>query len=237
MLDTPGKYSRWSRLTKNSKRLFIVALDHGGEDAIYEGLQDMPRLFNEILNEKPNALILNEGVYLSYFKLLIGKTEVILNIPFDPKAVEFAAKLDVVGVKTAYFGKAPLDPLTSEKMRAVARAAYDFGLIYINEVIPVDPQGKVIYDAHQIARIARVAAEYGGDMVKTAYAEPFETIVEAVPVPVIIAGGEKGSIDIYKVIEKALRAGAQGVAIGRNIFQSPNPREAASRIRKLVEEV
>lgn len=235
MLEHPGKYFRLKRLLKDSRRVFIVAMDHGGEDAIYEGLENMPKLFEELFQARPNAFILNEGVYLRFYKNLTGKVEVILNIPFDPKAVEYAVKVDAVGVKTAYFGKYLPEASIAEKMRAVAREAYEYGVLYVNEVIPVDDSGKVVYDPRIIARIARVAAEYGGDIVKTAFAEPFEIVTRAVPAPVIIAGGEKGSVDIYQVVERAVKAGALGVAIGRNIFQSEKPGEVARRIREILD--
>ena len=47
-------------------------------------------------------------------------------------------------------------------------------------------------------------------------------MVKSCPNPIVMAGGPKGA-DIVTNIEKALQAGAAGVAIGRNIFPAPDP--------------
>lgn len=60
-------------------------------------------------------------------------------------------------------------------------------------------------------------------MVKAFYTEKFNKVIECCPVPVILAGGPKGS-EIVDIARDALNHGAKGLAFGRNIFQSTNPR-------------
>ena len=82
-----------------------------------------------------------------------------------------------------------------------------------------------------------MAAELGARIVKTYYCEDFEKVVETCPVPVVIAGGKKTSEkDALKMAYDAIQAGAAGVDMGRNIFQSSNPAAMIRAVRAVVHE-
>ena len=69
-----------------------------------------------------------------------------------------------------------------------------------------------------------MAAELGAHIVKTYYCENFEKVVDTCPVPIVIAGGKKvPEKDALKTAYDALQAGAIGVDMGRNVFQSKDP--------------
>jgi putative autoinducer-2 (AI-2) aldolase len=71
--------------------------------------------------------------------------------------------------------------------------------------------------------------------VKTYYCENFEKVVEGCPVPVIIAGGKKlPEKDALDLTFNAIRDGASGVDMGRNIWQSDNPVEMIQAVRSIV---
>ena len=71
----------------------------------------------------------------------------------------------------------------------------------------------------------RIAAEIGAHYVKSYYFEPgFENVVAACPVPIVIAGGKKlPELEALEMAYNACQAGAAGVDMGRNIFQSDCP--------------
>ena len=71
----------------------------------------------------------------------------------------------------------------------------------------------------------RIAAEIGAHYVKSYYFEPgFENVVAACPVPIVIAGGKKlPELEALDMAYRACQAGAAGVDMGRNIFQSDCP--------------
>jgi len=104
------------------------------------------------------------------------------------------------------------------------------------------PRGKKIRDEYSeeyIAHAARVGAELGADIVKTNYTgeqDSFARVVEGCPVPVVIAGGPKveSELDLLKMVEGAISAGARGVAIGRNVFQHDSPALITRRICAVV---
>ncbi len=90
-------------------------------------------------------------------------------------------------------------------------------------------------DARYLALACRMAAEHGAHMVKTYYCEDFEKVVEACPVPIVMAGGKKiPELDALKMAYDALQKGAIGVDMGRNIFQSKDPVAMIQAVRALI---
>ncbi len=60
-------------------------------------------------------------------------------------------------------------------------------------------------------------------------------MIEGCQIPVVVAGGEITSEEkLLSNIDGALLAGAKGVAIGRNIFQSNNATELIEKINKKI---
>jgi len=103
-------------------------------------------------------------------------------------------------------------------------------------VLAVTAVGKeMVRDARYLALACRIAAEMGAHMVKTYFCEGFEEVVATCPVPVVIAGGKKvGEKEALALCEKALAAGAVGVDMGRNIFQSSRPEAMIRAVRAVV---
>lgn len=90
-------------------------------------------------------------------------------------------------------------------------------------------------DARYIGLATRMLAELGAAIVKTYYVEDFDTVIAACPVPVVIAGGKKLSeLDALQMARNAIDAGASGVDMGRNIFQSEAPIAMIQAVRKVV---
>ena len=90
-------------------------------------------------------------------------------------------------------------------------------------------------DARYIGLATRMLAELGAAIVKTYYVEDFDTVIAACPVPVVIAGGKKlAELDALKMARNAIDAGAAGVDMGRNIFQSEAPIAMIQAVRQVV---
>lgn len=114
----------------------------------------------------------------------------------------------------------------------------DMGEEYGIPVLAVTAVGReMVRDAKYLGLASRIAAEIGAHMVKTYYCEGFEKVVEGCPVPVVIAGGKKiPERDALQMAHDALQAGAIGVDMGRNIFQSENPVAMIKAVRAVVHE-
>ena len=65
--------------------------------------------------------------------------------------------------------------------------------------------------------------------------ENFENIVANCPVPIILAGGPKGS-DIFDTARAAVKAGVKGLCFGRNLFQSEDKLERIKKLNKILRE-
>ncbi|PIP67702.1 MAG: 3-hydroxy-5-phosphonooxypentane-2,4-dione thiolase LsrF, partial [Candidatus Omnitrophica bacterium CG22_combo_CG10-13_8_21_14_all_43_16] len=69
------------------------------------------------------------------------------------------------------------------------------------------------------------------------YCEDFEKVVKTCPVPVVIAGGKKiPEKDALELAYNAVRDGASGVDMGRNIFQSKDSMGMIKAVRSIVHE-
>jgi putative autoinducer-2 (AI-2) aldolase len=106
-------------------------------------------------------------------------------------------------------------------------------------VMAVTAVGKdMARDARYFRLASRICAELGAHIVKTYYTdEDFNTITSSCPVPIVIAGGKKiPELDALKMGYNALKQGASGLDMGRNIFQSDNPVAMIQAARMVVHE-
>lgn len=93
-------------------------------------------------------------------------------------------------------------------------------------------------DARYFGLAARVCAENGASIVKTYYTEEdFGKVINACPVPIVIAGGKKlPENEALDLCYKAIQEGATGVDMGRNVFQSEHPVAMIQAVHALVHE-
>jgi putative autoinducer-2 (AI-2) aldolase len=93
-------------------------------------------------------------------------------------------------------------------------------------------------DARYLGLSCRIAAELGAKFVKTYYCEDFQKIVEGCPVPILIAGGPQmdTELDVLKTTFYALKEGAVGVVMGRNIWQNDHAVAMIRAVRSVIHE-
>jgi putative autoinducer-2 (AI-2) aldolase len=113
----------------------------------------------------------------------------------------------------------------------------DQGLRYGIATLAVTAVGKdMVRDAKYFRLATRICAELGAQYVKTYYVEEgFETVTSCCPVPIVIAGGKKlPEMDALTMAYNAIQRGANGVDMGRNIFQSDAPSAMIQAVRAVV---
>jgi len=103
-------------------------------------------------------------------------------------------------------------------------------------VLAVTAVGKELgKDARYLSLACRVAAEQGAHIVKTYYCDNFEKVVQSCPVPIIVAGGKKiPERDALQLTYNAIKAGAVGLDMGRNIWQSEHPVAMIQAARSII---
>jgi len=112
----------------------------------------------------------------------------------------------------------------------------NFGQMYGIPTLAVTAVGRdMARDARYLGMASRMAAEMGATFVKTYFCEDFEKVVEICPVPIVLAGGKKvPEKEALIMAYNGIQAGAKGVDMGRNIFQSEAPVAMIKAVRKVV---
>jgi putative autoinducer-2 (AI-2) aldolase len=112
----------------------------------------------------------------------------------------------------------------------------DEGEKYGIPVLAVTAVGKdMIRDSRYLGLACRVAAELGAHIVKTYYCDNFSSVVAGCPVPLVIAGGKKTTEnEALQLTANAIKDGAVGVDMGRNIWQSDYPVPMARAVKSIV---
>ena len=91
-----------------------------------------------------------------------------------------------------------------------------------------------------VAHAARVAFEIGCDVGKTTWTgdeESFAHVTSGVPIPLLVAGGAKTNThSMLKMVEKAMKTGASGVCMGRQVFAHESPGAVARALMMIVHE-
>lgn len=241
-----GMKNRISRIINpKTARCVMLAVDHGYFLGPTSGLE-APRKTIEPLLPYADALMLTRGV-------LRTSIDPNVNIPI---VLRVSGGNSIVGEDLSNEGiTVSIDDAIRLNASAMALSIYvgskyenktivnlakliDEGKKYGIPVLAVTAVGKeMARDARYLSLASRIAAEVGADMVKTYYCENFQKVVKACPVPIVVAGGKKiPEKDALKMAYNSVKAGACGVDMGRNIFQSDSPAGMIKAVRAIVHE-
>ena len=146
--------------------------------------------------------------------------------------MEEAIRLNVSAVAMSMFVGSKYENQTIINLGKLVSQANRYGI----PVLAVTAVGKELgKDARYLSLACRIAAEQGAHVVKTYYCENFKKVVEACPVPIIVAGGKKiPERDALQLTYNSVKAGAVGVDMGRNIWQSENPVAMIRAVRAII---
>jgi putative autoinducer-2 (AI-2) aldolase len=147
-------------------------------------------------------------------------------------SVEEALRLNVSALAVSIFVGGEHEKETLLNLSSLVNEGERYGM----PVLAVTAVGREMErDARYLGLACRIAAELGARVVKTYYCQDFERVVDACPVPVIIAGGKKiPERDALQLAHDAISKGAAGVDMGRNIFQSYAPVGMIRAVRAIV---
>ncbi len=248
-----GKEVRLKRLFKHSDRLFIAPMDHGVTVGPVQGLTDMPAIVKFIRAGKADAIVVHKGMvgqitdYLGADGCeLIVHLSASTSLAPDPNkkelvsSVEHAIRLGATAVSVHVNLGSAHEAGMLKDLGMVAEQCELWGMPLLAMMYVRDGSKESEYDPGKIKHAARLAEEFGADIVKVNYtgsAKTFAEVTGGVKIPVVIAGGPKMSSlkDLLVMIEDSVKAGAKGVAIGRNLFQDPNPTHLARIIRQILD--
>jgi len=149
-------------------------------------------------------------------------------------SMEEAIRMNAVGIGYSIMVGADFERDTILDISKLVNEAERYGMI----VMAVTAVGKdMIRDARYLSLACRLAAEHGVHIVKTYYCDNFSRVIDSCPVPIVMAGGKKiPELESLTMAYNAIQAGAVGVDMGRNIFQSENPVAMIQAVRAIVHE-
>ena len=247
-----GKQLRMQRLFRHSPRTMIVPMDHGVSVGPVPGLGDILAVARQVAAGGADAVLVHKGQARHLIEAGEGDWELIVHLSAstdlapDPNSkelvstAEHAVKLGATAVSVHVNLGSPQEANMLKGLGQVAEACDNWGMPLVAMMYVRDGIKENEYNPVKIAHAARVAEELGADIVKVNYTgspDSFRQVVEAVRIPVIIAGGPKMDTadELLAVVEGAVTAGAKGVAIGRNIFPADHPTELTKQIRLILD--
>ena len=239
-----GLKRRLSRIFRKDGKALIVAIDHGIPMGAVKGIENPRELIEMLIDTGVDGIIINPGlvkaledVFAHSHPAIILKMNGITSNAADPlelvpiSSVEDAIRLgaDAVSYEFYFGGEREHRMMVDVSVIAQEARVWEMPLI-----IHAYPSGEK-YDTTTIMNLSRAAVELGADVVKTFYTNNFEKVVNAVPVPVIIAGGERGDPQkVLATVKNAIKAGAAGIAFGRNIWGQKNPRKMIEDLISII---
>ena len=241
-----GMKNRISRIIKpETGKTVMLAVDHGYFLGPTTGLEEPSKIIAELLPHADSLMLtrgmLRTSVIPEYNVPIVlrvsGGNSIIgddLSNETITVSVRDAIRLNVSAVALSIYVGGKYEHQTLKNLATLVNECEEYGI----PVLAVTAVGKeMARDAKYLSLACRIAAELGAHMVKTYYCEDFEKVVKTCPVPVVIAGGKKvPEKEALELAYNAIKAGAAGVDMGRNIFQSSDPVGMIKAVRNIVHE-
>ncbi len=241
-----GMKNRLSKIIKpENSRCVMLAVDHGYFLGPTEKLENPRETIGPLLNYA-DSLMLTRGV-LRTSVIPESNTPIVLRVSGGSSiigedlsketivtSIEEAIKLNASCLALSIFVGSKYEFQTLKNLSRLVNEGEKYGI----PVLAVTAVGKELArDSRYLGLACRIAAELGAHVVKTYHCPDFDNVVEGCPVPVIIAGGKKlAERDALQLTFEALKDGASGVDMGRNIWQSDNPVAMIKAVRAIVHE-
>ncbi|MFI0469229.1 MULTISPECIES: 2-amino-3,7-dideoxy-D-threo-hept-6-ulosonate synthase [Saccharopolyspora] len=247
-----GAQLRLRRMSRNGDdRLLLVPMDHSVTDGPLPTPGGPANLTPQLAANGVDAIVLHKGA-LRYIdpaafvnmSLIVHLSASTAHAP-DPDAkylvasVETALRLGADAVSVHVNLGSTEERRQVADLAAVAEACDAWNLPLMAMIYPRGPQITDPRDVRLVAHAATLAADLGADLVKTVYpgtVEAMAQVVDSCAAPIVAAGGPRvdDEAKVLAHVEGVLRAGAAGVAMGRNIFEAPDPGERARRVAALI---
>jgi putative autoinducer-2 (AI-2) aldolase len=239
-----GMRNRLSRiLNPVTGRTVMLAFDHGYFQGPTSGLERLD-LGIASLSPHADALMGTRGAFRTSIPAGTSAGLVVrasggpsilkeLSDEHTALALDDAARLNASAVAVQVFVGGENESRSIQNLTSLVDDGYRYGI----PVLGVTAVGtELVRDARYLGLATRIIAELGAQLVKTYYCEEgFDDVVAGCPVPVIMAGGKKlPELDALTMASNAVRAGAAGVDMGRNIFQSEAPIAMIQAVRAVV---
>ncbi|MFC4246803.1 2-amino-3,7-dideoxy-D-threo-hept-6-ulosonate synthase [Natribaculum luteum] len=244
---TTGTDARLERIGTDGKYV-IVPMDHGITMGAVTGLKDIESTIDGVTSGGADAVLTQKGIAPRVHPNKNGKgyivhTNASTTIGPDENdkrmtcTVEEAVRAGADAVSLHINVGSTYEP---KQLEDLTRLTADAGRLGIPVLAMAYARGPGVdgSDPEALGHAVRLAEEAGADIVKTGYsgdAESFQHVVESTRLPVVIAGGSKGTDrETVEMVRGVMDAGGAGVSMGRSIFQHDDPEAIARAVSGVV---
>ncbi|MFC7235726.1 2-amino-3,7-dideoxy-D-threo-hept-6-ulosonate synthase [Halosegnis marinus] len=245
-MDT-GISARLDRIGTGGRYL-VVPMDHGITMGAVTGLKDIESTIDGVTRGGADAVLTQKGIAPRVHPNKNGKGYIVhLNasttIGPDEQdkrisgSVEEAVRVGADAVSLHINVGSDYEPKQLEDLARVTEEAGRLGVPVLAMAYARGP-GVDSTDPEALGHAVRFAEELGADIVKTGYsgdAGSFEHVVESTRLPVVIAGGAKGTDrETVEAVRGVMDAGGAGVSMGRSIFQHDDPEAITTAVSAVI---
>jgi class I fructose-bisphosphate aldolase/fructose-bisphosphate aldolase/2-amino-3,7-dideoxy-D-threo-hept-6-ulosonate synthase len=241
---------RLNRIFHPDGRALIVATEHAAIFGPGKGTERPAETINQVVAGGANAVMTSFGI-ANHFVRELAPVGLILRSdgaptiigPDEPARVWFgveeALRLGADGICVSAFPGHHTEQQSLDNLAKISRRAHEWNLALQGEMVPggmtAAPESRTV---ENVALAARLGCELGADWVKVPYVTGFEKVIRGCYKPVVILGGSKRGTtrEIFTEVRAALDAGAAGVTMGRNIWESDNPEAMTAALAALIHE-
>ena len=249
-----GLESRLDIILPGGKGVWIP-LDHGISQYPEEGLENMNKIIEQLIDSQVDAIVVHKGV-LSHQKKIRDWRNFVCHVSASTvhggnrsgekvsiATAEECLDRGAIGVS----GQINMgEDNEAEMIIEMGDLTTDAWALEIPVLGMIYPRGENLIiseddETNGVAHAARLAWEIGCNVVKvpwTGSVESFQKVTRSVPIPVLIAGGPKNISfnELLVIVGQSIQAGGSGVCIGRQVFGCKNPDSNVKALRAIVHE-
>lgn len=258
-MSNAGKAMRLKRIIEPQTGTSVIcALDHGMTSPKFlDGLYDTRKRLQEAQAGGANVIMMSKGLFKLYHEYYLPTTSFAMlltasacgdprpNIVTEIGTVEQAVRLGADCVVTYVALNQQNEEEVLKFIGRIGEECDKWGMPWIAEAEFPTTYASLEsltneYGFDYLIRNCRLCAEMGADIVKTNWSgdiASFAKIIEATRVPVVVAGGSRVPDEELLIrVEQAMKAGAIGCSVGRNIFQHENPEAMTRALSRVIKE-
>jgi fructose-bisphosphate aldolase/2-amino-3,7-dideoxy-D-threo-hept-6-ulosonate synthase len=225
-------------------------MDHGVTVGPIQGITNMQNITDQLIKGKVDAILVHKGIAkkidvdgAGLIVMLSGMSNLSpnMNAKVQVCSVQEALRIGADAVSVHVNVGAQDEDKMLANLGKVSEECDAFGIPLLAMMYPRGPKIQSEHAVEVVAHAARIGAELGADIIKTNFTgsiDSFKAVTESCPVPVVIAGGPKckSPQEVLQTTFDALKAGAAGLSIGRNVFQAESPINIAKALSAIVHE-
>jgi DhnA family fructose-bisphosphate aldolase class Ia len=242
-----NKTRRLNRILARDGKALIVAMDHGAIQGP-KGLERPGEVISAVAAGGADAVLTTYGIARVFGKELAPLGLIIRTdggaSTIGPDVSESAGLYSVedalrVGADGVVCNAGPGHKNEVKHIEWLSRLSSDcdrWGVVLVGEMVPggfdSGPEFRTL-ENHKLT--ARFGSEYGADLLKTPYCDHFEEVVNSCFTPIVVPGGSKMSEEqLITMVYNAVKAGAVGCAVGRNVWGAPDPAKMAAALAAVI---